>query len=93
MATTKTVPVSVRLPENMKKRLAVMAKNTKRSTSFVIKEAIESYIELKDWQISGVKEAIQEMKEGKGIDGDIVMEWFDSLGTDNELPMPKSDLS
>ena len=82
--------MSVRLPENMKKRLVAMSKNAKRSTSFFIKEAVENYIELKDWQIAGVKEAIQEIKEGKGIDGDIVMEWFDSLGTDNELQMPKS---
>ncbi|MDH3324807.1 MAG: ribbon-helix-helix domain-containing protein [Candidatus Peregrinibacteria bacterium] len=88
MTTTANNPISVRLPEDMRKRLALMAKKANRSTSFFIKEAVGNYIELQDWQIEGVKKAIKQMDDGDGIDGDIAMEWFDSLETDNELTMP-----
>lgn len=37
--------VSVRLPEELEKRLTVLCAETKRSKSFYIKEALERYIE------------------------------------------------
>lgn len=37
--------VSVRLPEELEKRLSILCTETKRSKSFYIKEALERYIE------------------------------------------------
>jgi len=86
----KATPLSLRLPKEVKKKLLLIAKNAKRSTSFIAQEAIQNYIELQDWKIEGVKKAMQDMDEGRKIDGDIAMEWMASLGTDNEILRPSS---
>jgi predicted transcriptional regulator len=84
----RETPVSVRFPKKINKKLSSFSQRRKRTKSSLIQEAVENYFELQEWKIAGVKKAIKEMRDGKGIDGDIAMEWFDRLGTDEELPMP-----
>jgi len=37
--------ISVRLPEDLEKRLAILAKMTKRTKSFYVREALERFLE------------------------------------------------
>ena len=37
--------IAIRLPEELESKLAALAKRTKRSKSFYVREAIESYLE------------------------------------------------
>jgi len=91
---TKNTPLSIRLPIKTRNKLTFISKASKRSQNSLITEAVESYvenyIELQEWQIKGVKQAIKEMDKGKWVDGDEAMTWMMSLDTDRELPRPSA---
>ena len=86
----KNSPISVRFPRVLRNKVSAFSRAKKQTQSAFIAEAVGNHIELEEWKISGIKKAIQEMKEGKKIDGVIAMEWFDSLGTKEEKPFPLS---
>jgi RHH-type rel operon transcriptional repressor/antitoxin RelB len=56
MSTTMTV----RLEDELKDRLTELAKLTNRSKSFLASEAIREFIELNEWQLSEIKNALHE---------------------------------
>ena len=60
MSTTMTI----RLEPELKDRLDQLADATHRSKSFVAAEAIRDFIELNEWQIQEIKEAIKEAENG-----------------------------
>lgn len=60
MSTTMTV----RLEDDVKDRLDVLAGATKRSKSFLAAEAIEAYVEANEWQIAEVQAALKEADAG-----------------------------
>lgn len=60
MSTTMTI----RLEPELKQRLDRLAEATHRSKSFLAAEALRDFVELNEWQIQEVKEAIQEADEG-----------------------------
>jgi RHH-type transcriptional regulator, rel operon repressor / antitoxin RelB len=60
MSTTTTI----RLDDDIKHRLGVLAAATHRSKSFLAAEAIRAFIETHEWQIGEIQAAIQEAKVG-----------------------------
>lgn len=56
----KSESLTVRVKPDTKTRLAAMAKATRRSQSYVIEEALELYLEVNEWQISGIHAALAE---------------------------------
>ena len=79
---------TVRVDTTAKKRLEKLAKSTGRSRSFLAAEAINEYLDVNEWQIAGIKEAIASIDRGEGIAHEQVKEWVASWGTDRELPKP-----
>jgi RHH-type transcriptional regulator, rel operon repressor / antitoxin RelB len=80
---------TVRVDSNVKKRLEKLARSTGRSRSFLAAEAIGSYLDVNEWQVAGIKRAIEAMDRGDGIPHERVKEWIASWGGKNELPVPK----
>jgi len=60
MSTTMTI----RLEPELKDRLDQLAESTNRSKSFLAAEAIRDFIELNEWQIQEIKQAIKEADDG-----------------------------
>lgn len=60
MSTTMTV----RLEDDIKNRLDVLAEATQRSKSFLAAEAIREYVELNEWQIQETSAALAEADAG-----------------------------
>ena len=56
----KAASVTVRVKPTTKKRLDILARATKRSKSFVIEEALEMYLDVNEWQIEGIVQALAE---------------------------------
>jgi predicted transcriptional regulator len=79
---------TVRVDAAVKKRLEKLAKNTGRSRSFLAAEAIEEYLDVNEWQVAGIKRAIESADQGDFIPHDQVKAWVNSWDSDNELPMP-----
>ncbi len=60
MSTTMTV----RIGDDIKDRLDVLAEATQRSKSFLAAEAIREYVELNEWQIGEIRAALVEADAG-----------------------------
>ena len=60
MSTTMTV----RLEDDVKDRLEILAEATQRSKSFLAAEAIRSYVENNEWQIGEIQTALKEADTG-----------------------------
>ena len=81
--------VSVRIELAAKKRLEKLAKSTGRSRSFLAAEAINGYLDLNEWQVSGVQKAVASLDRGEGISHERVKEWVSSWGSKRERSAPK----
>jgi RHH-type transcriptional regulator, rel operon repressor / antitoxin RelB len=80
---------TLRVDTAAKKRLEKLAKNTGRSRSFLAAEAISEYLDANEWQVAGIKRAIQSMDSGAGVSHSEVRKWVSSWGTKAERPRPK----
>jgi RHH-type rel operon transcriptional repressor/antitoxin RelB len=80
---------TVRVDAAAKKRLEKLAKNTGRSRSFLAAEAINEYLDVNEWQVAGVKQAIASLDRGEGVSQEQVRDWIASWGSDSEQPIPK----
>lgn len=91
MATGTTF--SVRLPEETKRELEEYARATKRSSAFIVKEAVEAHLAERRAYLAAIDEAVREADEtGEFVSWDAVKNWLDSWGTDNPLPPPEPDI-
>lgn len=74
----KAASVTVRLQPAMKARIEALAQTTRRSRSYVIEEALAQYLEVNEWQINGIVQALSEADspESEFVDHDQVLaEW------------------
>lgn len=83
---------TVRLGASIKKRLERLAKNTGRSRSYLAAEAIGEYLDVNEWQATGIKRAIASLDQGEGISHDEVKKWVASWGGAQELSVPKHSM-
>ncbi len=86
----KTTMMTVRLTPEVREKLDALARDTKRSKSYIASEAIETYVTLNAWQIAHIKAALAEDEVGgPGVAHEDVAEWLQSWGGDHELPRPE----
>lgn len=67
-------PVSFRLNKQIKNDLAELSEATGRSQTFIVEEALQSYIELNLWQINAIKEGLKQADEGNLLTTEEVLE-------------------
>jgi len=80
---------TVRVDTAVKKRLEKLAKSTGRSRSFLAAEAIGEYVEVNEWQVAGIKRAMQSLDRVGSVSHDEVKKWVRSWGSRRELPRPR----
>ena len=80
---------TVRVSAGAKRRLERLAKNTGRSRSFLAAEAINEYLDLNEWQVAGIKQAIGSLDRGEGFPHELVKDWVSSWDSAKEKPAPK----
>lgn len=56
----KAAAVNVRIEPRIKTRLENLAKVTHRSKSYLVGLALETYLDINEWQIKGIIEAVEE---------------------------------
>ena len=61
----KSQTVSARLGPETARKLELLVKATARSRSYLVAEAIETYLEDQVWQIEAIKQGIEEANKGK----------------------------
>ncbi|MCY0146288.1 hypothetical protein OEG84_00780 [Hoeflea sp. G2-23] len=87
-----TVPFTMRLEEDLKSSLEAEAAREDRSASYLATRAIRMMLEAKAAKRSLVEEAMAEADKGEFVSDEKMNAWFQSLGTDNELPEPEPDV-
>jgi RHH-type rel operon transcriptional repressor/antitoxin RelB len=80
----KTSTVSARLDRETAKKLELLVKATARSKSFLVAEAIETYVEDQTWQIGAIKEGIKEADRGKFATNREVSKTFKKWGVNED---------
>lgn len=80
---------TVRVESQVKKRLEKLARSTGRTRSFLAAEALNEYLDLNEWQVGGVKQAMASLDRGEGLSHKDVKNWVDSWGRKRERPAPK----
>lgn len=56
----KAASITVRVKSDTRTRLDNLARLTRRSKSFVIEDALEQYLDVNEWQIKGIQDALIE---------------------------------
>lgn len=80
---------TVRVDSTARKRLERLAKSTGRSRSFLAAEAINEYLDVNEWQVAGIRQAIESLDRNGGVPHEQVKDWVTSWGTNEERPIPK----
>ena len=66
MATNKNM-ISLRLPEETKTKLELLADATDRNKSTLVLEAIDNYLDIQSWQIAAIQEGLKQADNGEFI--------------------------
>lgn len=56
----KAASITVRIKPATRERLDAIARATRRTKSFVIEEALDQYLDVNEWQIKGILDALTE---------------------------------
>ena len=89
---TTSETFSVRLPDDLKAEVESLAKQYKRSRSFIIKEAVEAYVEDRREYLKAIDAAMAEADKGVFHSSEQVFKWMRALGTEQEYPVPEPDI-
>jgi RHH-type rel operon transcriptional repressor/antitoxin RelB len=85
----RSATFTVRVDAAAKKRLEKLAKSTGRSRSFLAAEAINDYLDVNEWQVAGIKQAIASLDRGEGVSHEQIKDWITSWGSRGEQPIPR----
>lgn len=83
---------SFRIREELQDPLEQAANELSRPKAWIINEALASYFERGDQAQRMYRETLEglaDVEAGRVIDGDQVLSWIESWGSENELPSPR----
>ncbi|MEI8389815.1 MAG: ribbon-helix-helix protein, CopG family [bacterium] len=83
MAINKNM-MSLRLPEETKTKLELLAEATDRNKSTLVLEAIDNYLDTQSWQISAIQEGIKQLDNGEYVAFDDVKAKWVNKKADNQ---------
>jgi predicted transcriptional regulator len=78
----KAASLTVRVKPDTRTRLDNLARITRRSKSYVIEDALEQYLDVNEWQIKGIQEALIEADSSGAtfVDHDEVLATWEAKG-------------
>lgn len=83
---------SVRMPDELLEKLEQAAEKLRRSKGWIINDAVKEYLsreERKAEMLEETRQALADIKAGRVVNGEEVMEWLEGWGTDAEKAPPK----
>jgi predicted transcriptional regulator len=85
----QTRVVTAHIPLDLAEKVDALAERLERPRGWIVKKALAAWIEEDELRDRLTREAMEEARQGLGIDHADVVAWADSLGSPNPLPMPK----
>lgn len=84
--------VSVKLDDDMRERIQSLAESKQRSSHWIMREAIRTYVEKEEAQLSFDEATLASWKNyqetGLHLTGEEVFAWMDTWGADEETDAP-----
>ncbi len=84
-----TETLSIRIDSEMKKRLDVLSRRSKRSKSFLAAEAIAAFVDSEEWQLGEIQAGIAELDSGHTVSHEKVAKWLKTWGKPGETKAPR----
>lgn len=84
-----TETLSVRIEAGIRQRLDALARQSRRSKSFLAAEAITAYVAAEEWQMGEIEAGISDLDTGHEVGHEKVSEWLKSWGTEAETKTPR----
>lgn len=92
MTTTATRPIAIKIDQDTRDRVKRLAEARHRTSHWVMREAINQYVEREEKREAFRQDAINAWNEyqetGLHVNGDEVIEWLDTWGEENEKAAP-----
>jgi len=83
---------SVRMPDELMAKLNEAADKMRRSKGWIINDAVTEYLdreERKSQMLEETRQALADISAGRVVDGDNVIDWLSSWGSDDEKSPPE----
>jgi len=80
----KSQTVSARLKPETAKKLDMLVESTARSRSYLVAEAVETYVKDQAWQIEAIQEGIKEADRGEFASENQVRKTFEKWGLNED---------
>ena len=87
-----SAPFTFRIDSVLRSAIDAEAKVENRSAAYVLQQAATEYISRKQQFRQYVAELEAEADKGVFVSDEAMTAWFESLGTDHELPEPEADV-
>lgn len=81
--------LSIWLDAATKRRLDALARQSKRSKSFLAAEAIAAYVKQGKWRPGEIDAAMEELDAGQAVSHEKVASWLKSWGKAGEKKAPR----
>ncbi len=85
-------PVSLRLDDDTRSRLAAEAARLDRPAAQIATRAIRSWLDAQDALRQQIDDAVAEADQGVFVSSEAVGAWMDSWGTEHGTPPPEADI-
>jgi predicted transcriptional regulator len=79
----------IELSDDLTSHVEELAAKTGRSKAELVNDAVHQYLANQQRWRHDLDAALLDTEKGSGYDGDEVLAWIDSWGTDNEKPRPR----
>ncbi len=83
---------SVRMPDELLAQLEEAAERMRRSKGWIINDAVREYLareERSNQMLEDTRAALADIRAGRVVEGDDVLDWLESWGDDKEKTPPK----
>ena len=81
---SQSTTMTIRLEQELKSRLYKLSAATHRSKSFLAAEAVREFIEINEWQIEEIKDAVKEADAGDFASDQEVQTVFNKWGVNGD---------
>lgn len=88
MAETKTIQLGFRVHPEKAGLLEELSISTDRPRSWLLEQALDSYLESQAWQIAHIKEGLADADAGRMVPHERIREWLVTWGSEDEGESP-----
>ena len=85
----RTRVFTAHIPTELADKVDALAEQLERPRGWIVKKALAAWVDEHELRDQLTREALEEARQGLGVDHEQVVAWADSLAGPAPLPMPK----